>query len=797
MKSLLRRYCIILVLLLMAAGTPQIAWSQAGSKVAQIEVQHVGPPAASDELVKANIRIKVGESYTLGSIDEDIRNLYSTGYFYQIRVVEEQVPAGGVKLIYIVQGRPVLTDIRFEGNKKLSAAKLRRKVTSKSGEPLDERKLFSDTQELLKLYQKSGYQKSEVKYELNTTSINDGRVSVTFKVVEAPKIRIDDIVFENATAFSQKKLARTLKTRKRWMFSWLTGTGVLKDEQFEDDKDKLAEFYRNEGYIDFEIKDIKFTQVSENKIVINFVLFEGRQYKVGTVQFKGNSLFPTDEIIKGMRELHRYQGKKAPLGDNGLEMDAGFTFSPKGLRTAVEAVQDFYGSRGYIDARIAAMRSANTETGTIDLVFQIDEQNKSFIEKIEIKGNVKTKDKVIRRELAVAPGEVFDMVGVKLSEKRLEGLNYFEKIDAQPEPTDVPNRRNLVVGVEEKNTGNFTMGAGFSSVDSVVGFAEVTQGNFDLFNPPYFTGGGQKFRLRTQLGTERQDYILSFVEPWLMNRKLALGVELYYRELSYLSDLYEQDQAGVKLSLSRALGSDFLIGTVSYTFENVGITDVDPSASAVIRAEEGHRLVSKVGASLAYDTRNSTTLPDKGQRTELFAELAGGPFGAETDFYKLELRSAWYFKGFDEGHVFEINGRAGVVESYGSSPNVPLFDRWFLGGLYSLRGYRFRDVGPKDATSEPLGGETYWFTSLEYSIPIVDRVRFALFYDAGMVYSQSFSFNEGTFNTGMYNDNWGVGIRLNLPIGPLRLDYGFPITSDPQNENSGRFQFGVGYTREF
>ncbi|MEW6304731.1 MAG: outer membrane protein assembly factor BamA [Verrucomicrobiota bacterium] len=796
MKSLLRRYCIILALLLYWCPT-QATWAQTSPKVEQIEVRHIGPPAVSDELIKANIRVKVGETITRSSIDDDIRSLYATGYFYQIRVAEEPSP-NGIKLIYVVQGKPLLTDIRIEGNKQISESKIKKKITSKTGQPLDERKLFSDAQEIQKLYQKSGYQKTKVEYVPNMSAADtSGRATVTFQITESPKVRIKNITFEGAQAFTEKKLAKSIKTRERWMFSWLTGSGVLKDEQFEDDKEKLADFYRNEGYIDFEIKDIKFDQITEKKLNITFVLFEGKQYKVGTVQFKGNTVFPNEEVVKGLQELHSYMGRKGRLGEHGLEMDAGSIFTPKGLRQDIENIQDFYGARGYIDTRVVAIKTANTETGTIDLVYQIDEQNKSFIEKIEIKGNTKTKDKVIRRELAVTPGEVFDMVGVKLSKQRLEGLNFFEKVETQPEPTDVPNRRNLVIGVEEKNTGNFTMGAGFSSVDSVVGFAEITQGNFDLFNPPYFTGAGQKFRLRVQMGTERQDYVLSFVEPWFLNRKLSLGTEFYYRELNYLSDLYDQTQAGSRISLTRALGSDFLIGSLSYTIENIKIDNIDPTASAAIVAEAGDRWVSKVGASLAFDTRNSTTLPDRGQRTELLTELAGGPLGADTDLYKIEVRSSWFFKGFGEGHILEANGRAGVVDSYGDSTRVPLFDRWFLGGLYTLRGYRFRDVGPKDATSEPLGGSTYWFGSLEYSIPIVERVRFALFYDVGMVYAQPFSFNEGAFNTGMYNDNWGIGIRLNLPIGPLRLDYGFPITSDPQNENSGRFQFGVGYTREF
>ena len=788
MKSLLRRYCILLALLVY--WLPSVH-GQPALKVNKVEIRHVGPISVSDELIKANIRVKQGDTYSRTSIDDDVRNLYNTGYFYNIQVLEE-VKGTEVSLAYVVQGKPTLMDIKFEGNDKFSVSKLKKEVKSKVGDPLDERKLFTDAQAIKTKYQKSGYQKTEVKYSLNIVEAT-GRGSVTFEIVESPKVRVKQIVFDGAQAFSQRKLAKTIKTRERWFMSWLTGSGVLKDDQFEEDKEKLADFYRNEGYIDFEIKDVKFDQLTPKKMAITFVLFEGKQYKVGTVDIKGNSLFTKDEIIE---QLKRSRGKAA-VGEHGLEADAGGTFSPKALSRNIDRLQDVYGAKGYIDAKVVAVKTPNTETGTMDLVYQIQENQKSFIEKIEIRGNAVTKDKVIRRELAVAPGEVFDMVRVKLSQKRLEGLDYFERVNAQPEPTDIPNRRNLVMSVEEKRTGNLSLGAGFSSVDSVVGFVELSQGNFDLFKAPTFTGGGQKFRLRAAVGTQRQDYQISFIEPWFLERKLALGVDLYHRELSFLSDLYDEKRTGGRLSLTRALGSDFLIGTASYTLEDVGIKNVNPAASPTILAEAGTRLVSKMGANIAYDTRNSTFLPNGGQRTELSTEMAGGPFGGETDFYKLEAKTAWYFKGFAEGHVFELNGRVGVVEEYGDTTRVPLFDRYFLGGLYSLRGYRFRQVGPRDVQGEPIGGGTYWYSTAEYSIPIIERLRFALFYDIGMVYQDSYSFSEKGNNTGFFNDNWGLGFRLNLPIGPLRLDYGVPIKDDGRNGGSGRFQFSVGYTRDF
>jgi outer membrane protein insertion porin family len=801
-------------LLLCLACLPT-AWGQAvPPKVSKIEIKHVGPQEVSDELIRANIRVKVGDPYLRLAVDDDVRNLYATGQFYNIRVTED-VTNETVAVTYVVQAKPRLTDLKYQGNTKYSNKKLAKKVTSKVGEALDERKLFTDSQEIQKLYQKAGYPSTTVKYITNIDP-DTGRATATFDIKESPKIRIVEVQFDGASAFSQRELRKQIKTRRHWMFSWLTGSGVFKDDQFDEDKEKLAEFYRSKGYIDFELKDVQFEYPSGRKMKVHFIVYEGRQYTVGSVKFSGNQLFTTNQITAGLDALQP-KGvlvKKTKLGPNGLKMDVGDVFTPKGYSDDMQQIEDFYGAKGYIDVArsLTVNRIPNTDTGTMDLEFKIDEGQKSYVEKVVIRGNSKTKDRVIRRELAVSPGETFDMVRVKLSKARLEGLQYFEKVDARPEPTDVPNRKDLVISVDEKNTGNLSLGAGFSSVDSLVGFAEVTQGNFDLFHPPNFTGGGQKMRLRVQLGTQRKDFLASFVEPWFLGRKLALGVDLYHREMNFqsLESLYNESRTGGHLSLTRALGSDFLIGSIGYRLENVGIdfnkgvgSDViGPSWRPVpedLLMEDGNSLLSKFETSLAYDTRNSTTLPDKGQRTELSTELAG-PFPGEKDYYKLELKSHWYFRGFFTGHVLELLGGTGVADTYGDTDKVPFYDRYYLGGLYSMRGYRYRSVSPREPmptdgsprSKEPIGGNTYYFASAEYSLPIIDRLRFAMFYDVGNVMLSPY-----TYDFRGYNDNWGVGLRLNLPIGPLRLDYGIPIHTDEYNGSSGRFQFGVGFERPF
>ena len=783
--------CLALNLgLVLLVGT---AWGQlAETKVTRIEIKHIGPTSVSDTLIRDNIRTKPGNVYRPNMSDADIKSLYATGQFYNIRIAIDRDPAGGVILTYIVQAKPRLTDIKLSGNKKLSDSKLKKKIPLKVGDPLDEQKLFSDSLAMQELYQKQGYPGTTVKYVVNIDE-NAGRGTATFEIKESEKIKIKEVDFIGTPAFKESKLRKEIKTRRHWWLSWLTGSGVYKDDQFQEDKERLNEFFRNQGYLDFEIKDVQFDYPTPTKMIIKFIIYQGQQYKVGAVTFEGTTMFPTN-----MMSTNRIT--------SDFKLRPGAVFAPVNLGQDVEKIEDFYGARGHIDVTrttgdLQVNPVPNTETGTMDLKYKIDEGQKSYVEKIEIRGNTKTKDTVIRRELAISPGETFDMVRVKISKRRLEGLNYFEKVDTRPEATDVPNRKNLIVGVTEKNTGNFSIGAGFSSVDALVGFAEVTQGNFDLFHPPTFTGGGQKLRLRVQLGTERQDYVLSFVEPWFLGRKLAFGTELYYRELNYLSvdNLYDEDLLGARFSLTRALWSDFLIGSVSYTIEDVNIklNDVDNTPPTIVE-QAGRSLVSKVGASLAYDTRNSVQLPDAGQRSEILTELAGGPLGGDSSFYKIEAKTAWYFRGLAKGHVLELTARGGVADGFDGGV-VPFYDAYYLGGLYSLRGYQFRSVSPRDpGYDEPVGGNTYWYGSAEYSIPILNKeglggVRLAVFYDIGNVLADAYDFQfKG------YTSDYGIGLRLNLPIGPLRLDYAIPLEYDSQyQDGKGRFQFGVGYTRDF
>jgi len=816
----------LLVWVWLAALLPSASAQLIGPTVTKISIRYVGPQNVSDDFIRANIRVKVGEPFTRVQADQDTEALYQTGYFFKIQITADD-NAGGVEVTYVVQGKPILTDIKIVGNVNMALRKIKKKVTSKANQPLDERKLFDDAQAIKEMYEKAGFEKTTVEVLAPVIDESAGRGSATILIHETAKVKIKDIIFMNtSTNFTQRALRKVLKnTKRRWMFSWLTGSGVLKEDEFEEDKDSLIEFYQNNGFIDFAILDIKKDYINPKWMIIRIYVSEGRQYKVGTVDIKGNNIFTTNDFLKGTKinkSLMRL--KEVP----------GAIFKPSDFTSDEQTLRDMYGAKGYLDPEnhgttvILANHSANPTTGTMDLAYDIHEGEKCYIERIIIKGNVKTKDRVLRRELAVYPGEVYDMVRVKISKQKLEGMDYFSKVDTTSQDSDISNHKDLIVGVEEKSTGSFTIGAGFSTEESIVGTAEVRQGNFDLFNPPTFTGAGQKLQLRLSIGTLLQDYDINFIEPWFLGKRLIFGIDLFHRLVYYnaLHGDYSETFDGGTLSLTKALfGSQFLKGTASYTMENVHVaitqgfqpfettnslgttgglyqdeTYNGPQVTTNILGERGSYFISKLSLALEYDTRNSLRLPDAGQDTAITAQVATPP--GDTEFYKVELRTGWYFKGFGSNQVLEINGRTGVVSPWGDTDRIPIFERWFLGGMYSLRGYRYETVGPLDYLGEALGGDTYWFASAEYSIPLLrnsNLLRYALFYDIGNVYPGSFSFNPGPGRL-FYNDDVGLGLRIVLPIGggtPLRLDYGVPIEHGPTASRLGKFQFGIGYSRQF
>jgi outer membrane protein insertion porin family len=464
------------------------------------------------------------------------------------------------------------------------------------------------------------------------------------------------------------------------------------------------------------------------------------------------------------------------------------------IQRSAQNVRDFYGSRGYIKTGVDPRIALDTNAATAAVTYQVAEGMLAYIQNIDIRGNSQTKDKVIRREIAVAPGDIYNEVRVRSSESRVRNLNYFSYVSAYPESTAFSNRFNLVFDVEEQRTGQFMVGAGISSVDDIVGFVELTQGNFDLFGWPSLTGGGQKLRLRAQVGSERTDIEFSLIEPWFLNRRLSLGLDLFRRDARFLSDEYDQRNTGGSLTLGKPFFTFNRVNWI-YGLENIEVKNVSTNASDLIQAEAGERLKSYGTMEIIRDTRNSTFVATRGFRGSASATLAGGPFGGETDTYQFQLRAS-QFVPLWFSHVLNLRGWTSVIQEYGDTERVPLFDRLFVGGPRTVRAFKFRKVGPKDEDEEPIGGRSAAYGTVEYTIPVVDKVRLALFYDVGVVWLDVFEedLENPTVGDGVVCDGYGLGVRFDFPQFPIQLDYAWPINTDETQSDSGRFSFSIGYT---
>ena len=744
------------------AQGPQAA--QGPPIIRSIDVQYVGPETVSKERILAHMRTKVGQPYSNQVVEEDIATLYKTGSVQNVRIFAQ--PQGdGVKVIVAVQTRAIVREIEIAGAERIKPKRLRKEIKLKLNQPVDEKQLEEARQKIIEVYQGRGYTDVSVQFRVDPIDEKRGTARVVFTVNEGVKGAVSQIHFEGNAHFSEKVLRKQMKTRGKTLISFVDKSGRLDEVQLEQDMDKLREFYQNHGYIDVEIKDVRRGRTEKGPMIITIVIAEGPQYHVRKVTISGYEAAKEDRI----RAL--------------LKMKEGSVYSPKQLRDDAKAVADAYGSAGYVDFVILP-EGAPAGPAQIDVHYKIEEGDRSFVNRINIEGNTRTKDKVIRREVLVAPGDVFNTVRVDITKKRLDNLGYFAKVETYPEDTDIPGRKDLTILVQEKRTGSLSFGGGFSTVDQLVGFAELTQGNFDLFNWPSFTGGGQKFRLRIQYGTQRKDFILTLTEPYFLDRRLALTGQLFYTEANYLSADYDQRNYGFMIELRKPINA-YMYGTLGYTLQDVDIFNVAASAPDFILSQSGSFVESKIFSSIVFDSRDNPLLSRRGQRITFSPFISGGFLGGDTQVYALDLEGSQYFH-LPKDLILLINGEIATVNQWGSGTEVPIFERLFLGGSNNLRGFPFREVGPQE-NGEPIGGQSMARATVELTFPIIEKARGAIFYDTGFVNSSAWSFGFNNIASDV-----GIGIRLDLPIGPLRLDYGYPLQRDGYN-GGGHFNFNVGY----
>jgi outer membrane protein insertion porin family len=775
------RLVFALCLLLAVGGTPAMAQeAPAGSRqqpapvfrVGTITVKFIGTALVNEQVVRANMQVREGSDLDAPMIDRDIRSLYRTGLFELIEIKQEPVNANTLNLVVELTSKFRVLTVRYEGNKFVKTTRLEKEVKTKPNTSLDERQVKEDVEKLREYYQKAGYNQVAVNYAIERNrATNFG--TVIFKIKEGQKVRISLIRFTGNTHVKSKKLAGEMETKKWNWLSWLTDTGRYKDEQFEDDLGKLRDFYREQGYLDVEIpqEKVTFDYPKPNRLIITLAINEGRRYRIGDISILGSKLHP-EALLKRI-----------------LRQRSGAIFSPSRIDKDRERLEEFYGRDGHLDTQVRLTRKSNITTGNIDLVYQVNESDRFTVESIAIEGNTKTKSTVILRELTLGPGDVFNTVSMKISKLRLENTRFFEDVSVTPLETNIPGRRNMRIAVKEGRTGNLTFGAGFSSLEKATLFTEVSQSNFDLFNRrSLFQGDGQKFRLRLQLGSVSNEILLSFEEPWVFQRELAMGFSIFRTSSDYQSDFYREVDTGGEVYLRKRL-FELVEGRLSYTYQIVSIENVSANAGSFVASLEGKHRISKIGFQLLRDSRDKIINTTTGSYMNANFEVAGGALGGNESWYRVELKGSQFYPVFEaQTQVLSLIGRTGVIENFGKSTDVAYYEKFYLGGPTDLRGFAYRTVSPRDPFSgQPLGGKTYGFFSAEYSLDVVSPIRVAVFYDAGFVNSNAYDFSPA-----QYHDDFGIGLRLFVAGSPLSLDFGIPIRGDPADKKGSQFNFSFG-----
>ena len=745
------------------ASAPAESVPQRPSFITEIEVR--GNNIVGTNTVLGKIKSQKGTHLMQETVNEDIKRLYATGFFEDIKIEVKENPQG-YALVVVVLEKPIIRKIVLEGFKSFKEDKLRKELKVSEGQVLDRKAVKQGVEAIRKLYANKGFRFVDVNSDVNIDRATN-ETTIIVRVNEGEKYKIRSIKFMGNKAFKAKQLNKLMKTKSKLRMFFRSG--VFKSDDFDEDLERLQLFYQKEGYLDVKVApDFKYDEKAQ-RIDITIQIEEGPKYLCGDIKIKGNRLFPESEIWQE------------------LEMLPGQTYSQYYLSQDLEKIRQYYYTRGYMDARIIPDTQLNKATQKVDVTYTIEEGDLYFVEKVVVRGNTKTRDIVIRRELRIRPGEKFDGGKIDKSKQRLENLGFFEEVtyDTEPSPS-ATNRKDLIFRVKEKRTGELSFGGGVSSVDNLVGFAEISQKNFDWLNWPRFTGGGQSLSIRGRIGTINQSYNVSFYNPYIFNKPLAYGLDLFnFRENSKSVD-FDENRLGVTNTISKLFKDVFRLGT-GYTLERVKLDHLSDDAPQAVRDFEGKNWLSRWKMFTNYDTRDNVFNPTKGFLGTFSGEMIGGFLGGDQDYYILDLSATKYWSLFKK-QLLETKLRVATSSDFGDSDTVPVFDRFYAGGLGTVRGVNYRRVGPKE-NGNPVGGQTLKVINLDYNFPIprLDAFRGVIFTDVGNVNSDSykiFTFTGTVISV-------GPGIKVKTPFGPVALYYGFPLTNRDDKNRNGRFEFSL------
>jgi len=778
------------VALLIMLCAPFTSAAAEAVKVTFIEVQ--GNKRIETATVLAKIKTREGQPFSPAQIKEDIKALYQLGHFEDVQIKTEGFE-NGIKVIFSVKEKPLIREITFEGNNEKDSEDLKKDLTILTRTAFNMQLIQENAEKIRLKYQDMGYYNTVVAPVV--TELRSGDRNVLFYIEEGEKVRLKDIIITGNKAISSKEIMKAMKTEEHWFFSFFGRSGTLRTEELKEDLETIRNLYYNKGYIQVQVDEPVIenktytkrtclifgkpkTYTEKNEFVVRIRIKEGDQFRLGATTLKGNVILSDSEVMKE------------------IQLKPGDIFSRQLLKEDINRIMDRYDGLARLELYVAPQFNIDPDRKTVSLTIDIQEGGEVRIGWINISGNTKTRDKVIRREMRLDEGDLYSKKALKRSYERINNLNFFENVDI------APNRRNqeaimdLDIKVKEKLTGTMSIGGGYSSVDRLIGIFEITQGNLG--------GRGQLIKFKAQVGGTRRMYVMSFMEPYLFDKPVWGKVDLYNQTQEY--DGYTLKSNGFSLGTGKSF-TEYVSGSLKYSLDRSDVVlsgTNQPPQLLLDQIDIYGNIVStsSVTASLSRDSRDYYLDPKTGSRNTIYVEYAGGPLGGDPHFIKAVADSGWYFPLFWDT-VFMVRGRIGSAGTLGDKP-MPVGERFFVGGPSTVRGFKYGYAGPTDdiTTEVPkysgkffptgdisaVGGNKELIFNAEYTFPIVSaaRLKGVIFYDMGRAFD-----DDERILLKELRHSVGWGFRWFTPIGPLRFEWGYVINEQPEDKTS-KFEFSIG-----
>jgi outer membrane protein insertion porin family len=712
------------------------------------DVRVEGNRRVQEAVILGRVKSTVGATFNPSLLSEDIKAIFSLGFFDDVQMRVEDFE-GGVKVVFVVSERPFVRDVDFVGHKKADRDTLQEKIDVRLGSVYNPVDVQRAVEKLRDYYEDEGY--FEVQITPTVEKFSDGDVRLVFNIVEGRQISIDKVVFRGNQGLTDSQLKEAMETKERQYFIL---RGKVQRQRLDTDVDRIIALYNDQGYIQARVESTDIAIDRERALVtITISVVEGPQFRVGEVSIAGVTLLPEREVFRQIR------------------FKPGDVFSVSKVRDSVQGILNLYSTIGRASADVNPRRDQLGTANVISMTFEISEGPEVYVERINISGNVRSEDRILRRELSLREGDLYTLQKRDRSRQRLVNLGYFESVNVATQPGADKTKIIVNVDVVERATGLFSIGGGYSSVDSLVGTIDLAQRNF--------LGRGWEVAIRIRAGATTQQGTLSFTEPWLFDRPLSAGFDVYKNIRDY--DDYSYDTTGLLLRLSHPF-EEYWRWHVTYRLSHDDISDISPFASPSLQAEEGVTITSAIGVSLTRDSRDVVVAPTKGAQTAIGVDFAG--LGGDAQFVKVTALQTYFFPIWF-GHIIGMRAQAGYGWGWGSEP-LPLFERFFLGGPNSIRSFKFHDLSPVDDAGFKTGGTSEILGNVEYIIPLPFAFRLAAFFDIGQVYGFTTPFDITDLRKAA-----GGGIRWQSPFGPIRVDYGFNLDRRG-GEDVGAFHFSVG-----